>query len=415
MAMNNKVNEITVAGCIALMACLFIFCLHVYFGQASMISLPLKGEITNSWISQIGLTEDILFHQTYEEFAKRPCTNYLVRVFSNIFCTTLPEAFVLVSFLIIGLNGILVFCLAKLYNHTFLQAIWSLICFFCFPSIMFCFYIPVYSYDEPLQYFLCLLTFIFFKKEKLFHVGFFALLSLITRETSVLFLFGLLVLDMLRSKTIYSKFLNSIFLAFLLYIFFQYFYTLHLGIQSTLIINFTHRFRGLFFNFCSVSRSIETIICLFVSTGLGMYLFFKTSFKRLVPAEINTTFIFVFVVNFVIIICFTKAREFRLFNLPFILLYPFIGASLVYCWDSFVINVKLIAQQKRKVLSIILVLILMSVFVIISKAVFFEFYEISIANNPKSLFKFYGATLMCLILLDVSISLRAKLIVPKKK
>jgi hypothetical protein len=376
--------------CYIACVCVFIFSIHVFFHQNTMIEFPKDGEITNSWISQLYLPNAISFHDEYEEFAKRPVTNFILNnvvKFTNI---NPSECFVLVSFFFLFLNGCLVFYLSKIFFLTDKIALINLSYFFFLPSTLFSFFVPVYSYDEPVQYFFLLLSFIFFKKNKIGLLLLFSTLAMIARESSLFMLIGFQIVDFFEKKTLKSKSIIPLFFAVSGYFVFQYFYTTHLHIQDKLITNLSNRWNGLHDNFYDFLRSTESLICFFIVCVPSIYLFLRTRRNYIVPKSYYSAFCIILLVNTIVVYCFATAREFRLLNLPLLLLTPFWGKmSIAFC-ESVKENIRIIEHKWKYNLFIIICILFLILTTGFAKFLFFDTYHISIAEARFSFIKFYA-------------------------
>ena len=310
----------------------FIFKIHMSSEVDSMLNEK------NSIISNGFLTSQITYHKEFAPFARRPLTTYLIEKSSEWFGITLGKAFVWVNFFLLFLSGILLFRLSNIMNSGFLKGILNIIIYFLSFSVLFAFFPPIFSYDEPLQY-----CFIFaglasyLKRQWAGYVLWFTAAT-IARENTALLILGLAFsapgffpsFQKVFSVTNLRSYV-LIGLPLLLYLIFIMFfietYKLWEGTQH----EFQVRFLAFLDNFTDIRSSIETIISIVLT--LGIFIYFLFSSKRDHQAsETEKTFVNAFilscVLNTLVVLIAAFAREARLFSLPLVFLWPLMAQ---YC------------------------------------------------------------------------------------
>ena len=173
------------------------------FGATILVLLwhLLMPSMLNSYHNSNDGMQDILnLHTTFPPFARRPLTTWAVKGTMLFFKCNASTGFTIINFLFLYLNGIIIYFLSLSGNNNSTQSILNSIAFYLSFSVFFSFFAPIYTYDEPIQYF-CLLGAIYFLAQKKWFVYLLAMpflwLSLVARETSVLLFPALyyLVLD----------------------------------------------------------------------------------------------------------------------------------------------------------------------------------------------------------------------------
>ena len=145
----------------------------------------------NDVISNVFLTSQITYHKEFAPFARRPLTTFLIEKAASWLGITLGNAFIWVNFSLLFLSGLLLFRLSNVMNPGFLKGIGNIIIYFLSFSVLFAFFPPVFSYDEPLQY--CLIfagLTSFLKKQWTGYVLWFAA-AMIARENTAFIIVGL--------------------------------------------------------------------------------------------------------------------------------------------------------------------------------------------------------------------------------
>tara|TARA_R110002049_G_scaffold240425_1_gene414098 strand:+ start:378413 stop:379669 length:1257 start_codon:yes stop_codon:yes gene_type:complete len=311
---------------LSLVCTLLIFSLHMSEKMDSMLNE------NNNRISNGFLTSQIKYHKEFGPFARRPFTTWLIETTSETFGLKLGVAFVPVNFILLFLSGILIYLLSIRLKDKRQQGLFNVVCYFLTFSILFAFFPPVFSYDEPLQYcFILLGLMAFVQKKWLFYVIFFSL-ALITRETTVLLLPALVVflpgltLDSKKGFTIDR--LRLYVLIALPVVFYGIFIAIYLWKHQLVDATKTEmisRYSCFLENFENTKNTIESLVSFFVSLGVPLY-FSLLFLSQRTPNNFQQQFIFAFLltalINTPIVFLSSFARESRLFALPLFFLWP---------------------------------------------------------------------------------------------
>ena len=146
---------------------LFSFYLHVSSFTNTMINYVDENnqQEKNFCVSDEFLAWAVDYHKMLPDFKKRQVTTFLVEQIHQIFNVRVSVSFTVLNFLVFFFCGFLIYYLAKLYLLSHIQAIVSVVFFYSSFSILLAFFIPIATYDEPIQYFFIVLSFIALKKK----------------------------------------------------------------------------------------------------------------------------------------------------------------------------------------------------------------------------------------------------------
>ncbi len=283
----------------------------------------------NTRISHGFLKSQIDYHQEIAPFARRPLTSFLIESAMEVFGLRSGHAFILVNFLLLYFSGLLLFRLSKILKATIFQALINMGVYFSSFSVLFAFFPPVFSYDEPMQYCFILLSLITFVQKK--WIGFVTIftLALISRETSMLllpaFIFCMPGLQKIRmfSKE-HGRLCVPILLPLLLYSVYLTLFIYTFGQLEATQVEMGSRYSCFLENFESTKNTVESWISLFFAVGPFLYLLvFRTErkvtlrYKKWIGAFLLTV-----IINTPIVILTAFARETRLFALPLFFIWP---------------------------------------------------------------------------------------------
>ena len=314
---------------LSLVCTLLIFGLHMSENMDSMLNE------NNNRISNGFLTSQIKYHKEFGPFARRPFTTWLIETTSETFGMKLGVAFVPVNFFLLFLSGILIYFLSICLKQNKQQGLFNMLCYFLTFSILFAFFPPVFSYDEPLQYCFILLGLLAFVQKKwVFYVLFFSL-ALVTRETTVLLLPALLIflpgLKTASKKWFAIDRLRLSALIVLPVVFYGAFIAIYLwkhqliGATKTEMIS---RYSCFLENFEDTKNTVESLASFFVSLGVPLYfafLFLKRKGKNNFHQKFVYAFLLTVLINSPIVFVSSFARESRLFALPLFFLWPMVS------------------------------------------------------------------------------------------
>lgn len=311
----------------------FIFEIHMSSDVDSMLNEK------NNVISNVFLNSQITYHKEFAPFARRPLTTFLIERAASWMGITVGKAFIWVNFSLLFLSGILLFRLSRVIDPGFLKGIFNIIIYFLSFSVLFAFFPPVFSYDEPLQY--CLIfagLTSFLKKQWTGYVLWFTA-AMIARENSAFLILGLALSAPCQGLN-YRKVLSFgklgyyilIGLPILLYLVFIVFFIETNELWEGTQDEFQARFSCFKENFKDTQSSIETIISLVLTLGVFIY-FLLASFTRHNPSpkekKFVNSFILSCVMNTLIVLVAAFSREARLFALPLVFLWPLMAQ---YCF-----------------------------------------------------------------------------------
>ena len=283
----------------------------------------------NTRISHGFLKSQIDYHQEIAPFARRPLTSFLIESAMEVFGLRSGHAFILVNFLLLYFSGLLLFRLSKIVKATIFQALINMGVYFLSFSVLFAFFPPVFSYDEPMQYCFILLSLTAFVQKK--WIGFVTIftLALISRETSMLLLPALIFfMPGLQKIRIFSKehgrlcvpillplLLYGIYLTLFIYAFDQ--------LEATQV-EMGSRYSCFLENFESTKNTVESWISLFFALSPLLYLLAFRTERTVAPRYRKWigAFLLTVIINTPIVILTAFARETRLFALPLFFIWP---------------------------------------------------------------------------------------------
>jgi hypothetical protein len=184
----GSLKKIFVVHVVCLFSVFINFILHVIGSKNSMINFVKinSNKIEGELITDGFLPWAIEYHKTLAEFVRRPITSFFIDLFSKFIE---PKwAFVVVNYGFLFFCGLLIYFIAKHFGGSFKESILNVLIFYFSFTILFAFFIPIATFDEPAQYFFVLLSYYFILKRKyLYFVAFFSL-AIIARESSLFLL-----------------------------------------------------------------------------------------------------------------------------------------------------------------------------------------------------------------------------------
>jgi len=315
----------------ALSFTLLIFGIHMLPNMDSMLNE------NNTRISHGFLKSQIDYHQEIAPFARRPLTSFLIESITGRFGLRSGHAFILVNFLLLFISGLLIFRLSRTLTSSAGQALANMCVYFLSFSVLFAFFPPVFSYDEPLQYCFLILSLIALVQKNWGKYVLFFTLALISRETSMLLLPALLCFMpglkkykiRLLSKT-HLRLGIPILLPLLFYgIYLALFIYTHDQLKATQI-EMASRYSCFIENFESTKNTVETWTSLYLALAPYLYLVAVRMQKKDAPPwqkQWIGAFLLTVMINTPIVILTAFARETRLFALPLFFIWP-VFASL---------------------------------------------------------------------------------------
>lgn len=288
-----------------------------------------------NFISNEYLTITVDYHKSFHAFARRPITTYLIDLISRNTLLSIGQSFVLINFFFLIICGIALFYLSNTLLNAIPFSYISVVLFYLSFTILFAFFPTIYSYDEPIQYFLIFISLIALLNEKwtLYVISF--SLSLITRESGLVLLPSIAIFlfsfRLKNEKLISSTNLkNFILLIFPVIIYLGYLFTfIYLtGVSEETKTEFTKRLSLFDFNFQDQRFAIESIFSIFLTIGFSLYILFWYTKEYLLNAKeykMVKAFLLSLIINTILVLTTAQAREARLFALPLIFIWPLLG------------------------------------------------------------------------------------------
>ncbi|HEA21831.1 MAG TPA: hypothetical protein ENH87_13065 [Pricia antarctica] len=311
---------------VALLFTIFILTLHMLPNMDSMLNE------NNTRISHGFLKSQIDYHQEIAPFARRPMTSYLIERSMDLFGFRPGHGFILINFTLLFLSGCLLFRLSKILKSTNRQAIANQCVYYASFSVLFAFFPPVFSYDEPLQYCFLLLAFsAFMQRRWVWYVPFFTL-ALVSRETSLLLIPGLLLHATLSNGNLSTVFSKQNWKTWLFIVLPIAFYGLYLfafiyvfdQLEATRT-EMASRYSCFIENFENLTNTVESWTSLYLALAPYLYLsimYLKNYDSRLPQNKWVYSFLLTVAINSPIVIFTAFARETRLFALPLLFIWP---------------------------------------------------------------------------------------------
>lgn len=296
----------------------------------------------NNVISNKLLTSQITYHKEFAPFARRPITTFLIESVVRYTGITAGSAFIRVNFTLLFLSGLLLFRLSRKLDSGFIKGICNIIIYFFSFSVLFAFFPPIFSYDEPLQYCLIFAGLHSFLEKRWAAYLFWFTAAMIARESTAFVILGIVFLTNIqdlnhRRDSFFLKFGHFILIGLPVLLYFGFIvlfidiHELYGGTQD----EFQTRFSSLKVNFMDTQSSIETITSLVVTLGIFSYFLMASNYHHH-PTQNEKKFIRAFILssilNTVIVLIAAFSREARLFSLPLVFLWPLMTQ---YCFAEF--------------------------------------------------------------------------------
>ena len=311
---------------------LLVYVIHVNEKANSMLN-DFKAEIDQGYLKEV-----YEFHKTGQAaFMKRPITSFLIEKIQLIFNIEIGTSFVILNFCCLFLSSLLLFYLSKLLTKSTLKAyVNSLIFFLCFP-IIFMFFVPIYTYDEPLQLvFIFAALLAFFTQKNILFLCLFTM-SVFVRESSLILIPALFVLKFPNVRLINvlgivkNNFVQvlCLILPAILYFISIKLYVDFFGINQAEANENGIRWICLFQNFESDKSVFESIAAFFLVLLFPIYFLVTTKATALFSEKYSglvKAFLVTLVINTLIAYFLTKVREARILMLPLVFLWPIFSA-----------------------------------------------------------------------------------------
>lgn len=316
-----------------LMAWLLVLGHHIAPKQSSMTRLNKQFfHHSESVFESQYLAEVVQYHKENPVFAKRKLTTLGIEGVARIFSLSIADAFVLYNFLLLLLHGVLIYKISEtLFPHHRQNNIRNIGVYYFSFSILFMFFAPVYSYDEPLQYALILgALWCYFRNQILLCIALFSLATL-ARESSLMLLPAFLYHSWKTKPANTIKIISFAIIPLGIYFYYRVYYTTYPSLDTEI----SQRIVGLRNNFLNLPRCFESLFS-FLNTAvlpaLMVYLYWKKNGMTHYFKPIAESFFILLAINSVLVFLGMNARESRLFSLPFLLITPY----LFSLWEEFV-------------------------------------------------------------------------------
>lgn len=295
--------------------------LHLQPSANSMLNLQFEGYAPGKWgLSQQYLADVVQYHQSEPAFARRPLTTQAVLAWQKLSGWSIATSWLfwqLAGWLAVAL---LLFFLAGGGTAGW----WAQACFFTGFSVLFAWFPPVYTYDEPLQYALLLAALLAARNGRVAWMLLLFGISLWARETGWLlwpalaWLFGRTA----EKRKIFWSFSAFWLLAYLVWWFAG---SAWLGNSPKPADEVLLRFTLLELNFAA-DRWGESVWTFVLVLALPLLLSWRGGEKW--PLAWRQAFWFTVLLNTLLVFSTAFAREARLFALPLLLAWPYLGMAL---------------------------------------------------------------------------------------
>ena len=329
---------------IALVFVLADFGLHMSKHSDSMLNER------NHVISNAFLTSQIQYHKELPPFARRPLTSWLIDSTAKTFGMRLGVAFIWVNFTLVFCSGILLFFLSRKLtgaygdmtgstltstkdgNGPYWLDIGNMVIYFFGFSILFAFFTPLFTYDEPLQYSMIFASLLALYQRKWVMYCICFTLALIARESTVFLVPGLIFFfldadrkSLFPSSAEFNRKLAILLLPVVIYAIFLFLYIGKMDLWIGTSSEMTDRISCFTSNFKDQKSAMESLSSIFLVLGLPLYFITVTLGRdKMDPAhkKYSNAFWLTFAINTPIVLLGTFARESRLFALPLFFLWP---------------------------------------------------------------------------------------------
>ncbi len=309
---------------------LFVFGIHILPTNNTMINYTSTDASNRFQIEDEFINWAVNYHSTNLEFKKRQLTTFLIKIVSKSLNVRLSVAFCVVNFTFLLLSGMMLFYLSLLYKLSINEAIVSIVFFYLSFSVLFAYFIPIATYDEPIQYFMVIVSFFFLKRKKFFFFILSISIAVISRETTLLLFPSLFFFVLNDYKSILKErkklLLSFIYLGLPVIIYFFYVYWFY-GQNQDIIVESSHILTEKFLtykrNFQDTNYTLQSLLSLFSVVFLPLFIIYHR--RKIIPDYMKKAWILTFVINTTLIIIAVNAEESRVFYLPFLLILPLMG------------------------------------------------------------------------------------------
>lgn len=261
-------------------------------------------------------------------FARRPLTTWSVRALISTGLTA-KAAFIFLSLGLFLIAGLLIHRIALDLGSSQGTALIAQAAFHLSPTVLFAWFDPMYTYDEPMQYAALLIALLALlrKQNSLFALSF--TLALIARETSLLLLPGFVWLTRDRWRSSWPILVAPL----LLFVLFTYWIVQRQDIADPTLTDIGGRLGFIGFNFGTwsmVSESVAYMVLVFALPVFLLVRFGSLPDRTTEDRHRLKAFWITLVLNTLVVLFAAKAREARLFTLPLILGWPLLGRAIMH-------------------------------------------------------------------------------------
>lgn len=298
---------------------LFLF-LHLQHGVISMLNFRDWNAYPEGQVPANQYLLDVLtYHETLPAFARRPLTSWLLEAGKAVSgAANFGYAFILIQTSLLALSAFFLVRLARILGLDQRKANASALVYFGGYSIAFAFFPGNYMYDEPAQYVFFFLTAIYWVKESPVSV-FFAILSCLSRETTLLLLPFLPVFFPIKDGW---KRLIPVFIPSLLAVASLWFFT---PVTESVSSEFGRRWDLLFQkNFETTANGVQVVL----TTLLVIVYPFVFLKDGVYPTKQRLILVGLILFNVSTVWFFGIGREARLYALPMLFLWPYLGLGV---------------------------------------------------------------------------------------
>ncbi len=337
----------------------FTLGLHLLPSMNSMLNLDAESwPLGDRSLNMDYLSYNVEVHRTEPAFARRPCTTWIIDAVDAATGIGAARAFIATQFVLLFVSGLSLYRCARRLGSGPRPALLALVAYHLSFTVLSGWFPPIYTYDEPLQYTLLFGALVACHQRRWLVFALLFTAALCVRESSLLllpslFLFGSDGAWRPRTWGTWAGAAKAFafVLPVLLYGLFVLWYTHHLGAAERMTEDLAGRTSFFEQNFGDAERTWETLIYLYLAVGLPATLLFGmgplSGPQREELAVFRRSFLLALLLNTVVVLVSTKAREARLFALPLLFAWPLLGSLLNERWERMVDLPAIRAMMRR--------------------------------------------------------------------
>lgn len=266
----------------------------------------------SSTLSDTVMEDVVTYHQENPAMKKRPFVTKAVLLLYQGLDLPVRSSFMIISFISFFLCFVwLNLCSTQLPGGDYRL---PMILFLSNYSIIFAYTAPIYTYDDPLQYFFIFCGLYFFNNNRRFPALILLTIATLSREST---LFLLPTLFMSEISSVKRKYLLWPYLLPVLAYFIHFRYLHSAGIED--------RYTHWAINFSSFREGTTSLFSMMATMMPILYFYYKQK-NQLTPG-LRIGFLISLTINTLVILICTKARESRLFLLPLLPLLPYLAKA----------------------------------------------------------------------------------------